>query len=92
MTRDPKGVSGSLASVSTLAGAKPKGGRMEQATRTVWAAEAHERAALEHEDLARQWIAVGERRHAQLELSRTEIHRRAAAIKRELAAAETAGV
>lgn len=65
---------------------------MERTRRTVWAAEAHEQAALEHEDLARQWIAVGERRHAELELSRTEIHRRAAAIKRELAAAETAGV
>ena len=68
-----------------------KGGPMEQATRVGWPAEAHEQAALEHEDMARQWLAVGERRHAEIELSRTTIHRRAAAIKRELAAAEAAG-
>jgi hypothetical protein len=48
-------------------------------------------AALEHEDMARQWLAGGERRHAEIELSRTTIHRRAAAIKRELAATEPAG-
>ena len=65
---------------------------MEQATRTGWPAEAHEQAALEHEDMARQWLAVGERRHAEIELSRTTIHRRAAAIKRELAATDAAGV
>jgi hypothetical protein len=64
---------------------------MEQAKGIGWPAEAHEEAALEHEDRARQWLAVGERRHAELELSRTAIHRRAAAIKRELAATE-AGV
>ena len=64
---------------------------MEQATRSGWPAEAHEQAALEHEDMARQWLAVGERRHAEIELSRTTIHRRAAAIKRELAATEPAG-
>jgi len=41
--------------------------------------------------MARQWLAVGERRHAEIELSRTTIHRRAAAIKRDLAATESAG-
>lgn len=64
---------------------------MEQATRIGWPAEAHEQAALEHEDMARQWLAVGERRHAEIELSRTAIHRRAAAIKRELTATDAAG-
>ena len=43
------------------------------------------------EDMAREWLAVGERRHAEIELSRTTIHRRAAAIKRELAATEPEG-
>ena len=65
---------------------------MEQTTGLVWPPERHEQAALEHEEQARTWIAVGERRRAELELSRTTIHRRAAALKRELAtAAEPTG-
>ena len=49
-------------------------------------AEEHDELAREHVAVARYWRTLGERGHANRETSLAKIHRRAAAIKRALAA------
>ena len=49
-------------------------------------AEEHDELAREHVAVARYWRTLGERGHAKRETSLATIHRRAAVIKRALAA------